>query len=222
MLIMLCLALLAKMTVNARATDDRVRDAIVSAIRMRMGAAASVVVDDLVVESGVDGASITALPEPGSRLGRAMRFVLKGGDEARHTGSATARVHVFVEHAHAAHALDRGSEIGRDDVVAVTHEITDGPLRALPVVGAVAQARTLRQIAADACITPSFIAAVPAVRGGRDVTAIARIDGVEATGTVTAAENGDAGAVIRVVNRQTRRALKARVLSAGLVEIIHD
>jgi flagella basal body P-ring formation protein FlgA len=37
---------------------------------------------------------------------------------------------------------------------------------------------------------------------------------------VVASEHGDPGRVIQVVNPQTRRALKARVLSAGVVEIL--
>jgi flagella basal body P-ring formation protein FlgA len=223
MLITLLLACIAKLIMGGRSTEDRVREAITDAVRDRMGETATVSVDDLTIERGIDADAVRAIPEPGSKLGRIIRFTLRAaGDRLTATGSATARVRVSVPHVHPTRHLDRGEEITNTDLVAVTHEISAGPLRALPSVTAASHARTLKPIAQNACVTASAIAALPAVRGGREIVAIARVDGVEARTTVMAAENGDAGSIIRVINRQTRRALKARVLSPELVEIIHD
>jgi flagella basal body P-ring formation protein FlgA len=58
------------------------------------------------------------------------------------------------------------------------------------------------------------------VRTGQEVLAISTITGVTASAHMVAAESGDAGSVIRVVNQQSRRALKARIVSSGLVEIL--
>jgi hypothetical protein len=39
---------------------------------------------------------------------------------------------------------------------------------------------------------------------------------------MVAADSGNPGSIIRVVNRDTRRALRARIISNEIVEIIHD
>jgi flagella basal body P-ring formation protein FlgA len=224
---LLLVLLFATVAVPTGTADDRVRDAIAEAVRARMGASADVTIEQLTIHTTIDTASASgammAVPEPGSRLDRTMRFTLKpvGGTRARF-GSASARVRVSVEHAHPVRNLDRGVELADGDLVAARHDVSTGILRALPTLAAASHARTVRPLLQDACIPASAIAALPAVRGGHDVVAIARIGDVEARATVTAAENGDAGSVIRVVNRQSRRALKARVVSSGLVEIIHD
>ncbi len=207
--------------VNVR-SEDHAREAIAAAVRDRMGAGAEVTIDELTVDGAIEG-PVLATPEPGSRLDRAMRFMLRPVANPRGRSHwATAVVRVAVMQAHANRHLDRGVEISASDLTASSHVITTGVLRALPTVEAAANARSLRPLVEGACITASAVAALPAVRGGHDVVAITRIGEVEARATVTAAENGDAGAVIRVVNRQTQRPLKARVLSKGIVEIVHD
>ena len=45
---------------------------------------------------------------------------------------------------------------------------------------------------------------------------------VEAAATLVAAGSGSEGDVIRVVNRDSRRALRARVVAPGMGEILHD
>jgi flagella basal body P-ring formation protein FlgA len=221
MLISLLLAFAARSFLTDRTPDTRVRDAITAAIRERIGAHADVSIDTLTIESDVDAGTVRAVPEPGSQLGRVIRFTLRSGDMRARTGSATAMVRVSVEHAHTTRALDRGVAIADGDVAAASHDIA-GVLRPLPTLRDAAHARTIRPMAADACITASTVAALPAVRGGHDVVAVARIGSVEARTIVTASQSGDPGSIIRVVNRQSQRPLKARVVSEGLVEIIHD
>jgi flagella basal body P-ring formation protein FlgA len=221
MLTTLLLTLAVTEPLADRTPDIRVREAIAAAVRERMGAAAEISIDELTIESDVDAASVQAVPEPGSRLGRVIRFTLRSGDMRARTGSATALVRVSVEHAHTTRALDRGVAIAAGDVAAASHEVSGATLRPLPTLRDAAHARTLRPMAADACVTASTVAALPAVRGGHDVVAVARIGGVEARTIVTASQSGDPGSIIRVVNRQSQRPLKARVVSEGLVEIIH-
>lgn len=217
------IAAFAWLALSGPSDDDRVREAIAKAVTTRMGVGAEVTIDSLTIDAAIEDGVVIAIPEPDSKLGRPMRFVLRlAGDRRGRSGFATATIRVRVTHAHATRNLDRGVDIADGDLVSATHDISNAVLRALPTLDVASHARTMRPIAQDACITAPAIAALPAVRGGRDVAAIVRIDGVEAQTTVTASQNGDAGAVIRVVNRQTQRALKARVVSAGLVEIIHD
>jgi flagella basal body P-ring formation protein FlgA len=222
MLTALLLSLAVTEPIAGRTPDARVREAITAAVRERMGAGADVSIDTLTIESPVDALVVRAVPEPGSKLGRVIRFTLRSDDMRARTGSATALIRVAVSHAHATRALDRGAEISDGDVVSASHDISGATLRALPLLRDAVHARTLRPLAADACITAAMIAALPAVRGGREVVAVARIGGVEARTIVTASQSGDAGSIIRVVNRQSQRPLKARVVSEGLVEIIHE
>jgi len=48
------------------------------------------------------------------------------------------------------------------------------------------------------------------------------VGGIEAEARMVAADNGDKGSVIRVVNPESRRSIRARVVAAGVVEVIHD
>jgi flagella basal body P-ring formation protein FlgA len=206
----------------------RLREAIAASVRERMGANTEVIVN--AVETLTDGDSDWAIvrPAPDTRLGPRMRFLLltrRGIDGATRllaTGTVIADVQVALEHAHARHGLTRGRDIGGDDVTVVRHDIGAAALRRWPTPAEVEGARALRDLPADACIGPGSVVAQPAVRTGQTVVAISRVAGVEATATLVAAASGHEGAVIRVVNPDSRRALRARVVSAGIVEIIHD
>lgn len=222
MLTPLLLTLAITEPIADRTPEARVREAITAAVRERMGAGADVTIETLTIESVVEALAVRAVPEPGSKLGHVIRFTLRSDDMRARTGSATALVRVTVSHAHATRALDRGAEITDGDVAEASHEISNAMLRSLPLRRDAVHARTLRPLAADACITAPMIAALPAVRGGHEVVAVARFGGVEARTIVTASQSGDAGSIIRVVNRQSQRPLKARVVSEGLVEIIHE
>jgi len=195
-------------------------DAIVDAVRLRMGAGVEVVVNDLVVTGTLGADAVRAVPEPGARLGAVVRFTLQSADGKTPFGSASARISAIVPHLHAVHLLDRGTDLTAEDVAAVAHVVTTGPLRPWPGAAATIGSKLLQSLAAGACVSRNAIQARQAVRVGQDVTAIVHLDGVEARAVMVAAGSGDAGAVIRVVNRHSRRALKGRVVSPGIVEII--
>jgi len=150
-----------------------VRAAIVEALRMRMGASVSVQVNELsCAVDGVAGA-IVATPEPGARLGSAIRFALservKGVGPrkvAQHTGQAVASVVVSGPLVRAARAIDRGTVLAAADVESATGEITDGFVRPLPPPATVVGAKAARAIAAGETIGDTAIVAVPLVRSG--------------------------------------------------------
>ena len=220
-------------------SDELVRAAIAAAVRERMGAGIDIAVDDLRVQiaSGLDLAreqklqsgqapSVQAVPEPGARLEGDIRFILRwagterSGARVIRAGAAVARVRVIAGHAHTTAIATRGRELGAADVSDARHEIASGPLRPWPTVEDAVGSKTLRDLPPDACIVRAAIAARPDVRTGQDVTAISTIEGVVVSAQLVAAESGDAGSVIRVVNRQSRRSLKARIVSPGTVEIL--
>ncbi len=59
------------------------------------------------------------------------------------------------------------------------------------------------------------------VRAGDRVRATARVGGVEAVVIAIAAQNGVAQQIIRVVNPDSRRAIRVRVVAAGEVEVVN-
>jgi len=59
------------------------------------------------------------------------------------------------------------------------------------------------------------------VRAGDRVRAVARVGGVEAVVIAIAEQSGSAQQVIRVVNPDSRRAIRARVVAPGEVEVVN-
>jgi flagella basal body P-ring formation protein FlgA len=210
----------------AAADAAAVRAAIETAIRARLGAAAVVEIDTVQVSWIREAASVEATPDVGARLGAPLRFTLRtlepgpAGPRVVVAGSAVVQGRVHLPHVHARQTLTPGTVLTEADLHQVTHHLTALPLKALPDASSLVGARVLRRVAADACIDGTAVALLHAVRSGQSVTAVSRFAGGEVSAVVVASEHGDPGRVIQVVNPQTRRALKARVLSAGVVEIL--
>jgi flagella basal body P-ring formation protein FlgA len=202
------------------AADARVSAAIVAAVRQRVGADAEVIVETLEIATAGEIATVDAVPDPAARFGGVVRFTLTS--QGRRAGHADARLHVVALQARAPRFVPRGATLGDDDVVDVRGEIADGPLRALPRAAELRGCRVLRDVQGGAAIAANAVIARLAVRTGQTVTAVTRAFGIEASASMVAAGSGNPGSIIRVVNRETRRALRARIVSAEVVEIIHD
>jgi flagella basal body P-ring formation protein FlgA len=215
------------MPAAATSADEAVvRAAVEAAIRARLGAEALIDIDTVQVSWIREAASVEATPDVGARLGAPLRFTLRttepgaAGPRVVVAGSAVVQGRVRVPHVHARRILTPGTVLSEADLHSATHDLAALPLKALPDLSTLVGGRVLRMVAADACIDGTAVASVHAVRSGQSVTAISRFAGGEVSATVVASEHGDPGRVIRVVNPQTRRALQARVLSAGVVEIL--
>jgi flagella basal body P-ring formation protein FlgA len=213
--------------VSSSAADDRVAGRVAEVVRSRIGAHAGVIVQSLEILNPSQAAIEDVRPVPNARLGSQMRFValakaVRGPARLVPVGEVVAHVTVTVEHAHTAHVITRGSTIVDGDLTTVQHDLRDVTLRAWSRPTAVVGARATRDLPANGCLDPGSVVLKPAVQTGQDVRAIARVAGVEASATLIAASSGAEGAVIRVVNRDSRRALRARVIAPGVVEILHD
>jgi len=222
---MSCLTVLILLAVGSPAAADttleqRVSAAVVAAVRQKMGADAEVIVEALEIFSAGDVATVDAVPDPNARLGGVLRFALTA--QGRRVGHADARLRVAVLHARSTRFMPRGATLGDGDVVDGRDEIVDGPLRPQPTASGVNGCRVLRDIQAGAAIAAASVMAKLAVRTGQTVTAVSRAFGIEASASMVAADSGNPGSIIRVVNRETRRALRARIVSNEVVEIIHD
>ena len=84
------------------------------------------------------------------------------------------------------------------------------------------RARVSRPIAEGRAILASMVATTQLVKSGDEVQTVVRIGALEARGAAIASQSGALGDEIRVVNADSKRALKARVTGEGEVEVIHE
>lgn len=203
-----------------------VRKAIVDAVRARVGSSAEVGIDDLQFSAAPRTAErLIATPDPGARLARPARFALaclpdRPGAVPVRVGHAVARVSVSVEHVRAARPLAPGQTLGPGDLVGTRGDVGAVPLRRLPTLDEVAGSRTLRSVEAGLVLSASSVALRRLVQSGDVVVVRVVADGLVVEGSAVATQHGSAGDTIRVVNPDTRRAMKARVTGRGEVEVI--
>jgi len=198
-----------------------VRDAIVSALRTRVGDGLDVRVDDLSCETegrAVD--RIVASPVPGSRFGGQMRFLLSAARERTRIGEAVAHVTATAPVVKVSRDIARAAALDAADLEETRSSLDGQLIQPLPLLPALTGAKTTRAMAAGTVITNDAVAGATAVRAGDHVRAIYRSAGMEVALVAVAAESGPVHRVIRVVNPQTRRAMRARVLGQGEVEVI--
>lgn len=208
---------------QASPLPDDIEAAILGALEKRLGPDAGVTLESVHVVRPPEGPVVDAQIAPGARMGSLWQVRLGtagAGGRVSWTGTADVLARIVVPHAHAAHTLERGTELTAEDLEAATHEIGEGPLTKWPTTGELVNGTLVRNLAAGACIGRTSVSIPPAVRNGQIVVATARVDGVEATARLVAAGSGEPGAIIRVVNQDSRRAMRARVVAAGIVEIV--
>lgn len=224
----LALAIVAAVTVRAQSApvEDQVAAALSAEVRARFGNGASVTVDQVQVtlRAGTSG-PLAVVPNPQARLGAPLAFsVIAGGAQGRPTqvGRGTARVAVRVPHAQAARLLTRGTVLTVADLLDAVGEPGSVLLRRLPTVRELVGGKTRIDVAQGEVVTQQTAMLPPAVRAGEPVQAVASVGTVQVTAELTAMDNGAEGAIVRVVNRDSHRELRARVLRNGIVEVIHD
>jgi flagella basal body P-ring formation protein FlgA len=196
---------------------DPFRRALVSAVMERMGRGAEVVVGAITPEW--TGSFTRLAIDPSAKIGGPVGITV-------YTGPATsvrvrADIKVVVDYLCATRPIAGGQILAAADVTAVHGVIADVPFRRLPGMAEVIGARGLRQLAPGDVIQPGFVAVIPLVRAGQTVTGTARIGTVEASWTFVAVDSGALDEVIRILNPDTKKTLRARVVSTGLVEVIN-
>jgi flagella basal body P-ring formation protein FlgA len=204
----------------------RVAEALAAEVRMRMGVDAVVVVGhvDVAVRGNAHG-SLGVSIAPDARLEAPVEFgVLAAGASGRAAwmGRGRADVRVMVPHAVAARTINRGTLLTAADVTDVT--AAPGPvlLRRLPTAASLVGATVRRDTAGGEVMTAQHVTLPLAVRAGDVVQAWASIGPVQVIGELTAMDSGAEGVIVRVVNRESRREMRARVVRAGVVEVIHE
>jgi flagellar basal body P-ring formation protein FlgA len=129
-------------------------------------------------------------------------------------------VFVAVPHARATRGLSRGETLAAEDLADRAAEVGAVLLQRLPQSGELVGARVLRDVLADEVVTRSVAAVRPLVQSGDAVAIRARSEGVVVQAPGVATQSGDPGETIRVVNRESRRTVKARIVAPGTVEVI--
>jgi flagella basal body P-ring formation protein FlgA len=170
---------------------------------------------------------LVASPEPGARLARQNRFTLQWVDATGRrnqppvaAGYALASVFVAVEHVRAARPVARGEACDGVDLLTSRGEVGAVLLQRLPRLSEVAGTRAARDLMADEVVTRTALVMRPMVQSGDVVAVRATADGVTVQGQAVAQQSGGEGDIIRVVNRESRRTLRARVVGPGKVEVL--
>lgn len=192
--------------------EDAIRQAVVD----RLGSV-EVTVVALDLTSAAGAVFRSARPDPSARLGRPVRFTLV--PEKGPLVFATATLRVVGDHVVAQRELFRGETVAEADVTQVRGELSNVPLRRLPTGEQVVGSRVLRPVAAQATVLPGAVVVRRAVEPGDRVTVLAVSGAIRVSAMLTAADGGEPGDVIRVVNRDSRRTLRGRVVKEGLVEV---
>lgn len=195
-------------------------DAIRQAVDERFGGDVEVSIVALDLPARAGSVFKTARPDPAARLGRPMRFTLVPVQGSPVVAVATLKV--IGDHVVTRRAIDRHETLTGEDVSVVRGELRDVPLRRLPTGEQVIGSRVLRPMNAASVVLPGSVAIRRAVEPGDTVTVVAIAGEIEVSATLTATDGGNPGDVIRVVNADTRRSLRGRVVQEGLVEVRHE
>ncbi|MEK7475390.1 MAG: flagellar basal body P-ring formation chaperone FlgA [Candidatus Coatesbacteria bacterium] len=130
------------------------------------------------------------------------------------------RVHARVTGVQAARSLEPGTVLAEADLTDAEADLAEVPEDAATSRDTLVGQRVLRPMQAGAWVRRSAVAQPLQVRRGSQVMLVARIGSVEARASAQAREEGGAGDIITVVNLNSKRSLRARVVGAGLVEAV--
>jgi flagella basal body P-ring formation protein FlgA len=163
-------------------------------------------------------ASLTAAPEPGARLGRAMRFVLSAN--GARVGSVVAKLKVTGSAVRSSRPVARGEGLEGSAIEVEDVELTGVLLDRLPTMEEIVGAQARRDIRAGEVLTDAAVAVPPLVKSGDEVRVSVSTGAIEVTGMGRASGSGRVGDLIRVLMPSSRKALKARITGPGSVEIV--
>ena len=198
-------------------TDLRVEQAIVNAVRARLGEAAEVSVAIGQVRL-IDG-------EYDELEARPTRFTLYqtssnlSGGSVR-VGYAVAEAHAVTEHVRTARPINRGTTLTDDDLVALDGDLGAVLMRPLPTHQSLVGAIASRDLRSGTLVTSTVVALPKLVRARESVVVRVQVGSVIASGHATATENGELGDVISLLNEQSGRRLRGRVVAPGEVEVV--
>jgi flagella basal body P-ring formation protein FlgA len=136
-------------------------------------------------------------------------------------GRLGAVVQVVAPHVRTRQKIAIGDALTADALEVVRDDVGRQPLAPLPGLEAVRGLTTRKALLAGEIVT-RVAAVVPAlVNSGDEVVTIARVGALEVRGRAVAAQSGTLGATVIVVNPDSKKRLRARVVGEALVEVLH-
>jgi flagella basal body P-ring formation protein FlgA len=196
-------------------------EAIRAAIAARVAAQAAITVDAIDWPATVARPAVVskALLDPAAVLGRPIRVTLvpARGQYIR----VVAAVRVVADVVKTTQPLERGATVSAGQVQVVHEDVAGVPLRRLLSSAQIVGGRVLRPIPAGAIVLPGSVVTRRAVEPGDAVTAVAATGAIEVSASLVAVDGGDPGTLIRVMNPDTHRDLRGRVIKEGLVEVAY-
>jgi flagella basal body P-ring formation protein FlgA len=202
---------------------EQVRGVIARAVAQRFGVAPDrVTVTDLRAEAGGDDAAgaeaLVAVADPGARTGRLVQFALRAG--TKRAGTAVAQVTVAAPHVKVTAAVARDAAIAAEAVREVDGDVGAVRFEPLPQIDDVVGAHARRALAPGEVLSHAVVAVPDAVKAGDDVKVVVRVGALEAWGTGRASGSGRVGDVVRITRGGARGLQPARVLAAGVVQVL--
>lgn len=212
----------AAMPVAATPCEAHVLAAGRDAVEDVLGPDAEVTLEHPLCEGRAEPGTVRAHLPPGGRIGGTVRFSLHGaGGTQDRVGRLTATVQVNVPHVRALQSVAARTAIGETQVVEVVGDPGRQPIARLPRLSDVVGRRLKRAVAADEAIAWLLVDAPPLVKTGTTVTTVARVQGLEVRGRAVAAQDGTLGDTVQVVNPDSRKRLRGRVIGESVVEVLH-
>lgn len=214
----------APVSAGERSCPAGAEEAAVAGVRAVFGEAADVTLTGVVCEAAAAATRADeAVPEPGSRSGGPVRFVLYATEGATRVraGRLTAVVAVSAPHVRTVAAQPARTRIARDMVTVRHASVGRVPFGPLPTCDEVVGQQLRRAATPDAVLTMAAIERTAIVRSGGEVVTVARVEGLEVRGRAVAAQSGDLGDVVIVVNPDSRKRLRGRVVAPATVEVLH-
>ena len=219
-LLLVCASLALPVAAATAASDpSAVRLAIAQAVAERFHvASAQVTVGELRIDAVEGAGTIVAVPDPGARTGQPAQFTLRAG--SKRLGLAVASVIVTTPHVRTTAAVERDAVVTAEAVQEQDSGVTGVRFEPLPRLDDVIGAHARRTLAAGEVLSKAVVIVPDAVRAGDEVKVVARMGALEAWGVGRATASGGVGDVVRITRGSARGLQPARVLSAGVVEVL--
>jgi flagella basal body P-ring formation protein FlgA len=160
-----------------------------------------------------------AIPEPAARYGRPVRFRLMA--QGRQAGYAVALASGPVRQVRVNRAVEAGAVLDAADLTTVVSDASGALIEPLPAAADLVGRHAVRSLAGGEVLTARIVRIPAAVQSGDRVVVRARVGTIHVTAVGIAQQTGRIGDVIRLVNHDSRRPLRGRIIGRGEVEVVH-
>ncbi len=200
-----------------------IRAAMIAAVRQRLAGGAEVTVEHLQVRGDFAGlVGVVATVDAAAKLGTRMRFALKasrGRSRGSRVGEADAVIRARLTLNEVVTPLRRGDVIAASQIRKVTTWADGLRLRPSPVT--VVGARAVRPLVPGDFVLASDVVAMPTIKNGSSVRLVVAVGDLEVSLEGVAAQDGNVGEDIQVVNPSSGRTIRGRVMGPQRVEVQH-